>query len=293
MTTQQAEPDRGIEQEAVARGDWHAALAELDRLATLHPGHAGIHSARGDAELQCRLREADAAQGDPPQPARRHFNIPTGATAPDEADRALMLRFESLGLDCEFGLVQRHYGAEPLGLFRWNGVMPEALCDGLEHDFAGIGDPATTTLHFSEGRQEYLLKETRYGMGMHTFIYGRDPDVPKQRLHAQLCRRAGFLRGKLLSDLADAEKILLYQFPTRLHATLRARLRAAVLRHNPDNILLLVREQRDGETAGAVTRGADGVLDGVIDHLCGRRGGWDTLSTGLWRTICRNAVMAR
>ena len=34
----------------------------------------------------------------------------------------MLLRFESIGSDCEFGAVQRRYGAEPLGLLRWNDV---------------------------------------------------------------------------------------------------------------------------------------------------------------------------
>jgi hypothetical protein len=272
---------------AVAEGNWTVALAAFEHLATLHPDNAAVLSARGHAELQCRLHEiegADAVASSTP------FTIPTGATTADRADRALMLRFESLGLDCEFGLVQRHYGAEPLGLFRWNGIMPEPLCDALEHDFVGIGDPATTTLSYSDALQEYLLHEPRYGMGMHSFIRTRDPAVPDARLHAQLCRRAAFLRDKLLSDLAGAEKLLLYQFPSRLNPDLRARLVAALRRHNQANRLLLVHEAAADERPGTVSMASDGVLEGAIDHLCGRRGGWETLSTAVWRTICRNAV---
>ncbi len=32
----------------------------------------------------------------------------------------LMLQFESLGQNCEFGLVQRRAGADPLGLLRFD-----------------------------------------------------------------------------------------------------------------------------------------------------------------------------
>ncbi len=273
--------------QAVAAGNWRAALAAFEHLATLQPDNAAVLSARGHAELQCRLSDLE---GEDAVASRTPFTIPTGATSADRADRALMLRFESLGLDCEFGLVQRHYGAEPLGLFRWNGIMPEPLCDALEHDFAGIGDPVTTTLSYSEALQEYLLHEPRYGMGMHSFIRTRDPTVPDSRLHAQLCRRAAFLRDKLLGDMAEGEKVFLYQFPYRLHQGLRDRLVAGLRRHHPGNRLLLVHEAESHETPGRVERAPDGVLQAAIDHLCGRRGGWETLSTALWRTICRNAI---
>ncbi len=272
---------------AVAAGHWHEALAAFEHLATLEPDNAAVLSARGHAELQCQISALDGADA---ITSRTPFTIPTGATAADRADRDLMLRFESLGLDCEFGLVQRHFGAEPLGLFRWNGIMPDKLCDALEHDFAGIGDPGTTTLSYSESLQEYLLHEPRYGMGMHSFIRTRDPAVPDARLHAQLCRRAAFLREKLLGDLAEAGKVFLYQFPWRLNPDLRARLLAALQRHNPANRLLLVHEAGLHETPGTVAAGWDGVLEGAIDHLCGRRGGWETLSTLVWRAICREAL---
>lgn len=272
---------------AVASGNWRAALAALEHLAELEPDNPAVLSARGHAELQCRISELE---GEDSIASRTPFTIPTGATTADRADRDLMLRFESLGLDCEFGLIQRHYGAEPLGLFRWNGVMPEPLCDALEHDFAGIGDPATTTLSYSESLQEYLLHEPRSGMGMHSFIRTRDPAVPDEKLHAQLCRRAAYLRDKLLGDLADAEKVFLYQFPYRLNPDLRARLMAGLRRHNPANQLLLVHEAGPEELPGTVIRAVDGVLEGAIDHLCGRRGGWETLSTGVWREICKNTI---
>lgn len=36
----------------------------------------------------------------------------------------LVARFESLGDNCEFGLVQRHFGAEPVGVFRFPTPKP-------------------------------------------------------------------------------------------------------------------------------------------------------------------------
>lgn len=58
----------------------------------------------------------------------------------------LMLSFESLGDNCEFGLVQRQANIEPLGLLRFNGfhVPPEfrieRLVAGLDRHFYGLGE---------------------------------------------------------------------------------------------------------------------------------------------------------
>ena len=79
---------------------------------------------------------------------------PLRLTAPtpsalDEAVRArtgmatadLLRGFESLGHNCEFGLMQRDLDAEPLGLLRFGGIEPAALLAGLDCAFAGIDDP--------------------------------------------------------------------------------------------------------------------------------------------------------
>ena len=53
----------------------------------------------------------------------------------------LFLQFESMGHNCEFGLVQRHFGAEPLGLLRWNAISVEDVILGIEQQFEGVGNP--------------------------------------------------------------------------------------------------------------------------------------------------------
>src|SRR5216683_6255225 len=56
--------------------------------------------------------------------------------------RELMYRFASLGDNCEFGLVQRRCGAEPLGLFRFATIGPESLVQLLEAGLDDLLDPA-------------------------------------------------------------------------------------------------------------------------------------------------------
>ena len=57
--------------------------------------------------------------------------------APSGSLRLIYEKFEPVGCDCELGMAQRRYGAEPLALFRWTGIAPadvvRALSDRLEN----------------------------------------------------------------------------------------------------------------------------------------------------------------
>lgn len=66
------------------------------------------------------------------------------AVAVSDQMSTLMARFESIGTDCEFGFVQRHFGLELLGLFRFAGARHlRNLLRLLETDLAGLGDPGS------------------------------------------------------------------------------------------------------------------------------------------------------
>ncbi len=124
----------------------------------------------------------------------------------DEAARSLLLGFESLGENCEFGLVQRRFGAEPLGLLRFNNVPLGGLLTALANRLQDMGEPTTTEL--VPFMNEYFVQDRRWGLAMHTFIFvgQQDPDI----LYGKLCRRIAYLKDKLLSDLADAKKVFVY-----------------------------------------------------------------------------------
>jgi hypothetical protein len=110
----------------------------------------------------------------PPSP-RGHLTQPIHIPrAENEAIRQLLLRYESVGHDCELGMVQKRYGAEPLGLFRWNSTRFDGLLAALDACLAGIGDPEFTDLWFSDGGEETYVIDKRWGLHMHTFMRPRD-----------------------------------------------------------------------------------------------------------------------
>jgi tetratricopeptide (TPR) repeat protein len=211
----------------------------------------------------------------------------------DEEIRALLLGFESLGTTCEFGLVQRRYGAEPLGLFRFNGVRFESLFSALNHRLDKIGDPETTELNSPAG--EYMIRDRRWGLDMHTFIYKgqQDPDV----LYAKLCRRLVYLKDKLLSDLVEAKKVFVFRSPDVRMDQLSA-LHRALRSIGPVTLLYVtaVSAKRGigGDQARDIKQITPGLFVGSLSRLGEADGCWN-IAFDDWIAVCgkvRDAIDA-
>ncbi len=119
----------------------------------------------------------------------------------------LLLRFEALGDNCEFGLAQRQAGAEPLGLLRFAGFhIPierriGRMIEALGRRFDGLGAPDTVRIEAvgGEGRREFLVLEDAWGLMYHTFQL--EGEVEPEVLRLQEARKLEFLRRKLIADI--------------------------------------------------------------------------------------------
>ncbi len=117
---------------------------------------------------------------------------------------SVFARFESLGDNCEFGFVQRHFGAEPIGLFRFNWIGMQALLHGLETRFAGLEAPENLTIEHDQAG-EFIVRDEVFGFYTHTGRYvGK---VSHGELLQSEIGRLAYLRDKLFEDLEDGEKI--------------------------------------------------------------------------------------
>ncbi|HTW71347.1 MAG TPA: hypothetical protein VME47_15785 [Acetobacteraceae bacterium] len=197
-----------------------------------------------------------------------------------------LMQFESLGDNCEFGLVQRRCGAEPLSLLRFSNIGLRDLTRALETKFEGLGE--SDTLHYrtdDSPRREYVLRDSRYSLTFHTFLYYGDVD--ESRLLQQQAARLKLLRRKLLEDLADGEKIFVFKRndPPRDEEILA--LYAALSRHG-SNTLLWVVPADEQHRAGAMERLLPGLLKGYIDRLAPNENAHD-LSFDLWLRLCLQA----
>ena len=205
---------------AMRRQDWDEAFAIWSAYMAAHPDDeiGNIYLSRVTSVRQLATAEE---QGQPPQ-----MLAPISIERVEDEDiRSLMLRFEGIGTDCEFGTLQRRYGAEPLGLLRWNDVTFETLSAALEARFAGMGEPETTEL-VAGSIGELYVRDRRWDLGMHTFLFTRE--VTQETLFPKMCRRVVYLRDKFIADLEAAEKVLVYKGAdlsfedlSRLHALLR------------------------------------------------------------------------
>jgi hypothetical protein len=188
--------------------------------------------------------------------------------SPVLSDRDLAMQFESLGGNghgCEFGLFQRHFGAEPLGLLRWADLGDDLLIKALESRFEGVGLTANTIVFNPEHSDEWWTRDTRYWMAMRSFV--KTADVNLDEMTVQVCLRLQFLRRKLIEDLEAGEKIFAYRNMYRILTDMEiARLHAAVGSYG--NSTLFYVRYADGEhPGGTVEVKAPGLLIGYIDHF--------------------------
>jgi hypothetical protein len=198
-------------------------------------------------------------------------------------NRELVMKFESLGDNCEFGLVQRRVGAEPLGLFRFAGAPLRHLIRAMEARFEGMADPDQVRVQPENG--EYMIKLTKYDFIYHADlkIGEADPDV----LHKQQVRTVGFLFRKLITDLESPSKIMVFRQNEPLLANDLADLRLALASYGPAT-LLWVQPARPGHPPGTVVQVDPQLIVGYVSRLATRQNAPD-FDLASWLTMLRAA----
>ena len=198
----------------------------------------------------------------------------------------LMLDFESLGSNCELGMVQRHYGIEPLGLFRFSYTPLQGLLAALEGDFhtASFSDQASLLLN--PETREYELVDRMHGFEWHTWQYDGQTDA--EALERQELVRLPYLVRRFYETLEDGEKVFVVRDedgPT--DRAVVDRLLAALRRHG-DVTLLWVSVITERHAPGDVEWVGDRLMHGWIDRLSTRREA-DNASMFAWGVICQRA----
>ena len=218
--------------------------------------------------------------------------------APLPDPRTLMTGFENIGDNCEFGLVQRYFGAEPLGLFRFADYGDfYNLIRLLESRFEGLGDAGTlsTQVISSIACQEHGVPETTSELYMHdlrrryAFHTWKGPSAqsePEALREAE--HKLSYLCRKMIERLEQASRIWLVKRTrqTDVHEILA--LHAALRVYGP-NRLFWVRASRPGRPAGSVEWISEGLLCGYSDQDHVHPHVFDPVR---WLALCENAYRA-
>ena len=198
----------------------------------------------------------------------------------------VMIRFESLGENCEFGLVQRKAGAEPLGLLRFSSTPLPKLLAALRARFEGLGRSDQIRVELSSNGREYMILDQTFGLYYHAWVLAGER--PPEDVHRREIRRLPYLIRKLIEDLTEGEKIFVYRSMTPIGTTQAMKLAEAMQGYGPATLLWM--ELSDpGHPPGTVEWLAPGLMRGRMDRFAPGSNAHD-FSFGCWETVCRTAL---
>mgnify|MGYP003365291715 CR=1 FL=1 len=248
---------------AEGQGEWTQAVSLWDRLAMRYPDNHDFRNGWARALGQAQFLSFDAASTVLSAPLEG-----TGNAADTPAQKILALRFEGLGDHCEFGLVQRHMGAEPLSLFRFTAVSAATLTKLLGESLEPLGDPEFTEVVLTQ-QKEYMLRDTRDFYMMHCFLH--EGEIEAETLRKQQIRRIGFLRRKLIDDLERGDKVFVHKSShSRIENDVAVELQYSLRAYNDNNVLLVIRHEEVGHESGTVEVLRPGLLVGYLGGLYGQ-----------------------
>jgi hypothetical protein len=169
-------------------------------------------------------------------------------------------RLETLGNNCELGIVQDAAGCTGPSLFKNAGFdHTSQLIDALDAGLAGMFDNGQFNVVRVPGWPDYGVQCKRFGFLFHTGLA-----TEARHTQADLQSRIvafRFMKAKLLDDLSTGDKILAYRHKTEFDLLLAKSLHAAIRRHGPA-WLLYVREDPAPDSRFGWLRATD--TDGML-----------------------------
>ena len=201
----------------------------------------------------------------------------------------LMAQFESLGDNCEFGVVQRCCGAEPLGLFRFSSSLIENMIEVVTSGVDRLYTGDDMEIYVEHSLNEYCLVSRHYrDFRSHSQI---DADSMSQDAFAtKEAKRLAYLKERFAADLGSGQKIFVRKGLESLQTMQRLR---AALREHGDNWLLWVVVASGDHQPGTIDVLQQGLLRGYVGAFkdFGNEQPVDLVN---WVKVCRQAyVMLR
>jgi hypothetical protein len=184
------------------------------------------------------------------------------ASAELDAQRAALSQMQSLGINCEFGFLQRAMGVEPLGLFRWTLAPLAKLVPAIEQGFAGLAQADALKIEMNDAT-EFVVEDTAYGFRHHSFVFASAGGTLAMVKRVEFLRVA-MLSRSLIEEMRCAGKLFVYHDANESSLADVRRLVAALRQHGEGTLLWLVSPAAD-VPAGDVRYLEPGLIRGVVD----------------------------
>ena len=173
--------------------------------------------------------------------------------------RVLVKQFESIGNNCELGLLQRDLGFERMGLFRFAGSEDtRAVARAIAADFEGLATP--DDLEFGHRGEEWIAVSRRYALEVHT--WRTRSELSEAQIRAAMSTTLGYQIEMFRELMASGERIFVRRVRRSDNIDGLAELHAALRLHGPTQ-LLWVTDPEPGEAHAAIERLGDGFYRGA------------------------------
>jgi hypothetical protein len=209
-----------------------------------------------------------------------------------EQSSDLYQRFEGIGNNCEFGILQRKAGFDPPGLFRNVGFLNvEQIIHAIVTNLDGMFEGGNFFYELRAGWPDHTLICKRFGFSFHSGIPAATatgtPEWDRQTQKNLAAFR--FLKEKFRADLVSGDKILVYRSKQAVPIGRVRELFAAIRSRGPCSLLYVVEDA--GKPSGWVDLIEDGLLMGAVPCLSNENP--PRIDFAAWEAIARTALTNR
>lgn len=210
----------------------------------------------------------------------------------DDTISEILLMFESLGNNCEFGIVQRQFGCDPPGLFRNVGFLsPEqmitALMAGLDGMFEQQNYEFTLPTHSPDWRLHCRIFGFQFHTGIKSSILSNSDEWIQQTHQNMVIFR--FLKKKFIQHLCVNKRIFVFRFNEVVPEDTARRMYAAIRSHGDGSLLYV--SQNITRPYGCVVKRENGLIYAEIPHLANENP--PVIDFKAWESITYSSVSLR
>jgi hypothetical protein len=191
--------------------------------------------------------------------------------------RDLMLRFASLGDNCELGVVQRDHQANAMDLLRWAATPVGVLLRLLDEDFQGIGDNLTVR----PAGPAYWVTNDHYGFKWHDWTRAEKASI--EVIAQREARRLPAMAAKLRKEMREGSRIFVVKQARHVMSQALAERVHQAMGANGQPILLYVNQG----APVSVTEVAPRLFSGTIPEFANPGRVPSTTRTADWTALCQ------